>query len=182
MKNKRKYVYLGLGSNLRSLSYGTSVNIITASTYRLRYVGLRVIKLSKIWITSPVPYQQNPLFYNAVAKCVIINRQAFDPIKLLQGIKYIENIMGRRKNNKSISRIIDIDIVDFKGLINNSKNLILPHPLAHLRNFVLYPILEIDPKWSHPIIKKNVQFLINCLSQKSRIEITRLKKNVNIQI
>ena len=53
---------------------------------------------------------------------------------------------------------------------------------CHLRNFVLYPIIEIDPKWSHPILKKNAQFLINKLSQKSRIEITRLKKNANIKI
>ena len=48
----------------------------------------------------------------------------------------------------------------------------------HLRNFVLYPILEIDKKWTHPILKKNVKFLINKLDQKSRIEITRLNKNV----
>ena len=42
--------------------------------------------------------------------------------------------------------------------------------------------MEIDPKWSHPILKKNAQFLIGNLSQKSRIEITRLKKNVNIEL
>ena len=62
----------------------------------------------------------------------------------------------------------------------NKKKLTLPHPKSHLRNFVLYPIFQIDPKWSHPILGKNVVFLINNLSQKSRIEITRLKKNVNI--
>ena len=73
-------------------------------------------------------------------------------------------------------------VVDFNGLIENSNNIILPHPRAHLRNFVLFPILEIDPKWSHPVFKKNPQFLINNLSQKSRIEITRLNKNVNILI
>ena len=156
MKNKRKYVYLGLGSNLRSLSYGTSVNIITASTYRLRYVGLRVIKLSKIWITTPVPYQQNPLFYNAVAKCVIINRQAFDPIKLLQGIKYIENIMGRRENNKSISRIIDIDILDYDGKIFNI-GILLPHPRLHERKFVLEPLQSIEKNWKHPKYKIGIR-------------------------
>ena len=47
-----------------------------------------------------------------------------------------------------------------------------------MRNFVLYPIKEIDPKWIHPILKKNVDFLINQLSQNSRIEITRLNKSV----
>ena len=60
--------------------------------------------------------------------------------------------------------------------------LILPHPMCHLRNFVLFPILQIDPNWFHPILKKNAQYLINNLSQKSRIEITRLQKNVNIKI
>ena len=67
-------------------------------------------------------------------------------------------------------------------MVKVSSNLTLPHPKCHLRNFVLYPILEIDPNWSHPILKKNVQFLINMLSQKFRIEITRLKKNVNIEV
>ena len=56
----------------------------------------------------------------------------------------------------------------------------MPHKKAHLRNFVLFPILEIDPEWVHPVIKKNVKFLIKNLDQKSRIEITRLNKNVII--
>tara|TARA_B100000963_G_C22598743_1_gene659200 strand:- start:1260 stop:1775 length:516 start_codon:yes stop_codon:yes gene_type:complete len=156
MKNKGKYVYLGLGSNLRSLSYGSSADIITASTYRLKYVGLRLIKLSKIWITSPVPYQQNPFFYNAVAKCIIVNRQAFDPIKLLQGIKYIENIMGRRKNNKSISRIIDIDILDYDRKILNI-GILLPHPRLHERKFVLEPLQSIEKNWKHPKYKIGIK-------------------------
>ena len=66
-------------------------------------------------------------------------------------------------------------------LIKNSDFLKLPHPRCHLRNFVLYPILQIDPDWVHLIIKKNVKFLINNLDQKSRIDITRLNKNVIIE-
>ena len=65
-------------------------------------------------------------------------------------------------------------------MVISSNNLILPHPKCHQRNFVLYPILQIDPKWKHPILKKNTRFLIDKLSQKSRIEITRLQKNVII--
>ena len=76
----------------------------------------------------------------------------------------------------------DIDIIDFNGNIINFKHLSIPHKESHLRNFVLYPINQIDPKWSHPILKKNVKFLINKLDLKSRIEITRLNKNVNIKI
>ena len=90
--------------------------------------------------------------------------------------------MGRIKTKKNDPRIIDIDIIDFKKEILNTKRLILPHPKSHVRNFVLYPILQIDNNWSHPILNKNAQYLINKLSQKSRIEITRLQKNVNIQL
>ena len=89
--------------------------------------------------------------------------------------------MGRINAKKNDPRVIDIDIIDFKSDIQNSEELILPHPRCHLRNFVLFPILQIDSNWIHPILKKNAQYLINNLSQKSRIEITRLQKNVNIQ-
>ena len=101
---------------------------------------------------------------------------------MYKSINLIEKKIGRIKTKKNDPRVIDIDIVDFYGSIQDYHYLILPHPRAHVRNFVLYPILEIDPKWSHPIFKKNVQLLINKLSQKSRIEITRLQKNVNIQL
>ena len=100
----------------------------------------------------------------------------------LNETKKIEKKLVRIKAVKNNPRIIDIDIIDFNSKIKNTEQLILPHPKCHLRNFVLYPILEIDPNWSHPIFKKNAQFLINKLSQKFRIEITRLNKNVNILI
>ena len=57
----------------------------------------------------------------------------------------------------------------------------LPHPRCHMRNFVLYPIKEIDPFWIHPILHKNIDFLIEDLTPKSRIEITRLRKSVIIK-
>ena len=87
----------------------------------------------------------------------------------------IEKKIGRIKTEKNAPRVIDIDIIDFKGIIIDTDKLILPHPKSHLRSFVLYPILEIDHKFTS-IFKKNAQFLINKLSQKSRIEITDYRK------
>ena len=112
----------------------------------------------------------------------ILANYSSDVKELLKKINLIEKKIGRVRKNKNDPRVIDIDLIDVKGIIRKTKELNLPHPKTHLRNFVLYPILEIDPKWSHPVLKKNVQFLINNLSQKSRIEITRLQKSVNIQI
>ena len=101
---------------------------------------------------------------------------------MFKKIKLIEKKLGRINKKKNDPRVIDIDIIDFKNEIKNTKELILPHPKCHIRNFVLFPILQIDPNWLHPILKKNAQNLINNLSQRSRIEITRLRKSVNIQI
>ena len=90
--------------------------------------------------------------------------------------------LGRTKSKKNDPRVCDIDIIDYNGLIKQTKLLKLPHQRSHLRNFVLYPIREIDPDWKHPILEKNVEFLINDLNQKSRIEITRLQKSVIIKL
>ena len=71
--------------------------------------------------------------------------------------------------------------VDFNGENLDIDNLTIPHKRCHQRNFVLFPISQIDPYWEHPILKKNVNVLIGQLCLKSRIEITRLNKNVNIK-
>ena len=67
--------------------------------------------------------------------------------------------VGRKKKNNNISRLIDIDILDFKGKIINH-GLILPHPRMHCRKFVLNPMKKIAPSWKHPVYKKNIDFLI----------------------
>ena len=141
---------------------------------------LKISKISNFYETPSYPNKKLPKFLN-IGILANYNQSHFD---LLKQINLIEKKIGRKKTKKNEPRVIDIDIIDFNGEIRNknSKNLILPHPRSHLRNFVLYPILQIDPNWSHPIFKKNARFLINNLSQKSRIEITRLQKNVNIKL
>ena len=170
-------IHLNIGSNLNS-NFGTRYDNITIAISILINSKLKILRISNFYETPSYPNQNHPKFLNVG---ILVN---FDEnyYELIKKIKFTEKKMGRIKSKKNDPRIIDIDIIDFNGLLLDSDKLILPHPKAHLRNFVLYPILEIDPKWSHPIIKKNVQFLINTLSLKSRIEITRLKKNVNIQI
>ena len=50
------------------------------------------------------------------------------------------------------------NIPDFKGLIIDKNNLKIPHEKCHLRNFVLFPICQIDPSWKHPIFKKKAKY------------------------
>ena len=169
-------IHINIGSNLNS-NFGSKIHNITIAINLLIESKIKISKISKIYETPSYPNQNFPKFLNVGISINFDN----DCLDLLKIINLIEKKIGRIKTKKNNPRVVDIDIIDFKGVINNSKDIILPHPRAHLRNFVLYPILEIDPNWSHPVFKKNAQFLINKLSQKSRIEITRLQKNVIIK-
>ena len=170
-------IHLNIGSNLDS-KYGSRFNNITITINLLIESKIQIKKISNFYETPSYPNKSFPKFSN-IGLIAKYKNSYFD---LFKKIKLIEKKLGRLKTKKNDPRIIDIDIIDFKNEIKNTKELILPHPRCHLRNFVLFPILQIDPNWIHPILKKNAQYLINNLSQKSRIEITRLQKNVNIQI
>ena len=168
-------IHLNIGSNLNSI-YGSRHDNILIATQLLIESKLKINKISNYYETPSYPNQKLPKFINIG----VLANYNYSLLKLQKTINLIEKKIGRIRTKKNDPRVIDIDIIDFNGQIKNSNDLILPHPRAHLRNFVLYPILEIDPKWSHPILRKNAQLLINKLSQKSRIEITRLYKNVKI--
>ena len=172
-------ILIALGSNLKSETYGDPIkNCNKAMEFLEKRFELE--KVSNFYETEPIPKSNQEMYVNGVVSI----KTNFLPKKILSELMNIEKIFKRVRRLKNESRVIDIDIIDFNGKIKNkkSKNLILPHPRSHLRNFVLYPILQIDPNWSHPILKKNARFLINNLSQKSRIEITRLQKNVNVKL
>ena len=169
-------IHLNIGSNLVS-NYGSRHGNISSAINLLIENKIKIIKISNFYETPSYPNRNFPKYLN-IGLIIDFKNKSFDLLKI---IKLIEKKIGRIKTKKNNPRIIDIDIIDFNGEVKKEKKLTLPHPKCHLRNFVLYPILQIDPNWSHPILMKNVQYLINKLSQKFRIEITRLKKNVNIQ-
>ena len=168
-------IHLNIGSNLDS-KHGSRFDNISLAINLLKNSKINVIKISNFYETPSYPNNNFPKFLNVGLIIDYSNNYLY----LFKIIKEIEKKLGRIRTKKNDPRVIDIDIIDFRSEVKNTKELILPHPRCHLRNFVLYPILQIDPNWSHPILKKNVQYLINNLGQKSRIEITRLHKNVNI--
>ena len=168
-------IHINIGSNLDS-KYGTKFKNISIAINLLIDSKVKIIKISNFYETPSYPNKKLPKFVNIG----LLAEYNFNHTKLIKEISLIEKKIGRVKSKKNDPRVCDIDIIDFNGLIKRNKLLRLPHPRSHTRNFVLYPIKEIDPKWIHPISKKNVDFLINELSLNSRIEITRLHKSVII--
>jgi 2-amino-4-hydroxy-6-hydroxymethyldihydropteridine diphosphokinase len=168
-------IHLNIGSNLSS-NFGNKFDNISIAINLLIDKKFKIKKVSNFYETPSYPNKRFPNFLN-----VGIFGTFSKSVKELRNIIFvIEKKIGRVKTKKNDPRVCDIDIIDFKGLIIDKNNLKIPHEKCHLRNFVLYPLQQIDPEWIHPIIKKNVKFLISKLDQKSRIEITRLNKNVII--
>ena len=170
-------IHLNIGSNLDS-KFGDRFDNISIAINLLIESKFIIKKISNFYKTPSYPNKRFPDFIN-IGVLGIFKK---GPDDLYRIIKLVEKKLGRLKSIKNYPRVCDIDIIDFNNDIVNSQSLSIPHKNCHLRNFVLYPINQIDPKWEHPILKKNANYLINKLDQKSRIEITRLNKNVNIKI
>ena len=169
-------IHLNIGSNLNS-KFGTKYENISIAIELLIKSKIEISKISNFYATPSYPNNKLPKFINIglLIKC------DYTYIELLKKTLLIEKKIGRIKTKKNDPRVCDIDIIDFNGLIIKKELIKLPHPRCHMRNFVLYPIKEIDPFWIHPILHKNIDFLIDDLTLKSRIEITRLRKSVIIK-
>ena len=101
-----------------------------------------VIAVSSYLQTKPVGGPEQPDYLNAVA-IVESELPAKDLLAVLNGI---ETAMGRTREIHWGPRVIDLDLIQYGGLLVNDEKLTLPHPRAHERRFVLAPWFEIDPE------------------------------------
>ena len=101
-----------------------------------------VIAVSSYLQTKPVGGPEQPDYLNAVA-IVESELPAKDLLAVLNGI---ETAMGRTREIHWGPRVIDLDLIQYGGLLVNEEKLTLPHPRVHERRFVLAPWFEIDPE------------------------------------
>ena len=86
------------------------------------------------------------------------------PESLLIKLQKLESEFGRRpKTILNEPRPLDLDLIAFGDETRNSAHLILPHPRAHLRRFVLRPLSEIAPKLILPGHDRTVAELLKGL-------------------
>lgn len=161
---KQQGIYIALGSNL-----GDKLNNLKSAIEKIELNIGKVVKKSSIYLNPPVGFESDDEFVNMVVQ-VESSLSAFD---ILVRLKEIEIAMGRLRKSCSTyeSRIIDLDLIDFKGEIKNESDLELPHPRMHLRNFVLLPLSEIFADWYHPVLKLSIIELINDLPKVNEIRI-----------
>jgi 2-amino-4-hydroxy-6-hydroxymethyldihydropteridine diphosphokinase len=138
-------VVVALGSNL-----GDSRQIIRDAFARLQVFSAAPLRQSSLWQTTPVDCPPgSPAFVNAVAG--LVPHPGETPESLLKKLQALEKEFGRApKKIPNAPRRLDLDLIVFGGETRNSPELVLPHPRAGRRKFVLQPLAEIAPELVFP--------------------------------
>ena len=167
---------LGLGSNLSS-SFGDRFENIDLAISYLEIYKIKITKRSSFYETPSYPDIKNPKFIN-----IVIDVSTYlAPEDLASVLIHVEKKLERKRKKKNEPRTCDIDIIDYNGkVVNFSYNGLIfkvPHEKLIYRNFVLFPLQEIAPKWIHPKTKDSIDVLINKLTDDEKKSILKIKKS-----
>ena len=156
--------YVGLGSNL-----GDRAGYLLLAVRGMLDAGLDVIRLSNIYETEPVEYENQPAFLNLVAE--VRGSTLPSPEQMMARLLRIEYALGRTRDIRMGPRTIDLDLLIFKEQKMETEFLTLPHPRVALRRFVLVPLNELAPSLIHPVLKRPIGELLT--QTKDRSTVTR---------
>ena len=154
--------YVGLGSNL-----GDRAGYLLLAVRAMLDAGLDVIRLSSIYETEPVEYENQPAFLNMVAE--LRGSMLPSPEQMLARLLRIEYSLGRTRDIHMGPRTIDLDLLIFKEQQLESEFLTVPHPRIALRRFVLVPLNELVPSLVHPVLRKPISELLAQTKDRSTV-------------
>jgi 2-amino-4-hydroxy-6-hydroxymethyldihydropteridine diphosphokinase len=159
-------ILIGLGANLDSLVWGSPRQTLTAALAALEAAGVAALARSGWYRSAPVPPSEQPWFINAVVS-VATPLAARDLLALMQKT---EIAFGRVRAERNAARVLDLDLLDYRGERIETPELILPHPRMHQRRFVLEPLAELAPQWRHPVLGQTTEQLLAVLDREQPIE------------
>lgn len=140
-------IFIALGANLPG-PHGQPHETLATAIAALESAGdMRITGRSSVWLTAPVPVSDQPWYHNAVVRV----DTALSPYALLERLQHIENEFGRVRSIRNAPRVLDLDLVAYNDVVLDKPELIVPHPRMHERAFVLLPLHEIAPDWTHPL-------------------------------
>ncbi|MFA6545018.1 MAG: 2-amino-4-hydroxy-6-hydroxymethyldihydropteridine diphosphokinase [Limisphaerales bacterium] len=161
----KQRVIIALGSNL-----GDSRQTVIEALDRLKGFSTSPLRRSSLWRTTPVDCPPgSPGFLNAVVALDPLPR--LTPETLLIELQALEREFGRRpKQLLNEARPLDLDIIAWGDEVRRTSTLVLPHPRAHLRRFVLQPLSELAPTMVLPGQTQTVAELLAVLKTEERLE------------
>jgi len=148
-------IFIALGTNI-----GNWKNNFNQSFIQLNKIG-HITNFGSVYLSKPYGFKDQNFFYNTAIELTT----TLSIMKLMEEIKIIEKRIQKNKLFTNGPRRIDLDVIFFNKMMIEKKSVSIPHPRAHLRDFVLYPIYDMDPFFIHPTEKKTIKELINNLKE-----------------
>jgi 2-amino-4-hydroxy-6-hydroxymethyldihydropteridine diphosphokinase len=147
-------IFVALGANIPSAA-GPPEMTLKAALVALARSGIQILGVSAFYKTAAWPDPGDPPFVNAVAAL----ETDLQPFALLGLLHEVETAYGRKRSAKNAPRSLDLDLLDYRGRVEEGPP-ILPHPRLAERRFVLEPLRDVAPGWRHPQTGRTVEELL----------------------
>jgi 2-amino-4-hydroxy-6-hydroxymethyldihydropteridine diphosphokinase len=147
-------IIVALGSSLAG-DYPSVQALLEAALAALEAGGVKTVARSSWWRSAAWPDPADPPFLNGVA----LVRTSLDPETLIRRLHRIEAQFGRVRDQANGPRTLDLDLIAYGRLVRDEAGLVLPHPRAAERLFVMGPLAQIAPDWRHPVYRETAAAL-----------------------
>jgi len=137
---------VALGSNLPA-GFASSEALLEAALKQFPRAGLPVLARSGWWRSAAWPDPKGNEYRNGVA---IVEANG-PPMAVLEALFAIERAFGRIRGVPNAPRTLDLDLIAYGREVTQGPSLVLPHPRAAERLFVMGPLAQVAPNWRHPV-------------------------------
>jgi len=147
-------IVVALGSNLKG-EWASSISVLEGAKARFSDLGLKILKCSSYWRSAAWPNADQPDYINAIA----LVETPLGPNRVLSALHSLEAMFGRVRTEPNAPRVLDLDLIAHGRQVRLEADLVLPHPRAADRRFVMGPLAEIAPAWRHPVSRERADVL-----------------------
>ena len=148
-------ILIGLGANLKARQSVSPLATCQAALARLVEYGVSPRRRSSWYVSLPIPESDQHWYINGV----VVVDTCLAPSLLLEQLLSVERSFGRARSDRGAARTLDLDLLAYGRMVCNGGSrhgLILPHPRILQRAFVLQPMVEVAPSWSHPVNGRSI--------------------------